>query len=73
MYLHAGAYRDAKDIPSATEWYEKSIDFGKNKDLTHSRFFARSFDQLAYCYNIVFLGEKAISVLKESLKYGEFI
>lgn len=71
LYLHAGAYRDAKDIPSATEWYEKSIDFGKNKDLTHSRFFARSFDQLAYCYNIVFLGEKAISVLKESLKYIE--
>lgn len=69
LYLHAGAYRDAKDMPSAIGEYMEAIEFGKEKKLYGDRFFERCFVQLAQCYNNVFLGDKALSVLKESLKY----
>lgn len=69
MYLHAGAYRDIKDYPNAVECYLKAIDFGKEKKLYSNRFFHRSFDQLAHCYNCTFLGKKSIAVLKEAEKY----
>lgn len=31
LYLHAGAYRDAKDMPSAIGEYMEAIEFGKEK------------------------------------------
>lgn len=68
LYLHAGAFRDAQDMPMAVEWYMKAIDFGKRK-LKGNRYLNRSFDQLAYCYNHVFLPKKALDVLKDSEHY----
>lgn len=65
LYLHAGAFRDAQDIPMAVEWYMKAIDFGKRK-LKGNRYLDRSFDQLAYCYNHVFLPKRALAVLKDA-------
>lgn len=32
LYLHAGAYRDAKDMPSAIGVYMEAIEFGKEKN-----------------------------------------
>lgn len=74
LYLHAGAFRDAQDIPMAVEWYMKAIDLGKRK-LPGSRFLGRSFDQLAYCYNHVFLPKRALDVLKdaEHFVHGSYI
>lgn len=68
LYLHAGAFRDAEDIPQAVEWYIKAIDFGKGK-LMGSRYLERCFNQLAYCYNHVFLPDKALDVLKEAERF----
>lgn len=69
LYLHAGAYRDAQDMPQAVEWYLKAIDFGKKRKLQGNRYFERSFGQIASCYNHVFLTEKALKILKEAERY----
>lgn len=68
LYLHAGAYRDANNMPQAVDWYLKAISYGKSH-FSSNRFLERSFGQLAYCYNEVFLPEKALDVLRESEKY----
>lgn len=69
LYLHAGTYRDAQDMPQAVEWYLKAIDFGKKRKLHGNRYFERSFGQIASCYNQVFLSDKALKILKEAERY----